>query len=155
MATQEEIEDFLAHHGIKGMHWGVRKNRDESGVKKSPADHAKLKKAALIGGTVAGVALIAAGAYYLSKHGDLPISSLSNSEKVAGEKTVENLIKPSDEELTRIVHATGHKYQADKPRTLGGLSDPISELEKAGLAGKYGVPDLEPGQMRRYGKNLE
>jgi hypothetical protein len=24
MATQEELDDFLAHHGIKGMHWGER-----------------------------------------------------------------------------------------------------------------------------------
>jgi hypothetical protein len=25
MATNEEIDDFIAHHGVKGMHWGVRK----------------------------------------------------------------------------------------------------------------------------------
>ena len=26
MATQEEAEAFLTHHGIKGMHWGVRRD---------------------------------------------------------------------------------------------------------------------------------
>lgn len=27
MITDEEIEDFLAHHGVKGMHWGERRAR--------------------------------------------------------------------------------------------------------------------------------
>jgi hypothetical protein len=27
MATQEEIDTFLAHHGVKGMHWGVHRQR--------------------------------------------------------------------------------------------------------------------------------
>src|ERR1700748_1895283 len=31
MATQEEIDAFLAHHGIKGMHWGVRRDLHPSG----------------------------------------------------------------------------------------------------------------------------
>ena len=30
MATQEEIDAFLAHHGVKGMHWGVRKPERET-----------------------------------------------------------------------------------------------------------------------------
>lgn len=31
MQTEEEVEDFLAHHGILGMHWGIRKARSLSG----------------------------------------------------------------------------------------------------------------------------
>jgi hypothetical protein len=30
MTTQEDVEAFLAHHGVKGMHWGVRKDREDS-----------------------------------------------------------------------------------------------------------------------------
>lgn len=29
--NQEEVESFLEHHGIKGMQWGVRKERDRAG----------------------------------------------------------------------------------------------------------------------------
>jgi hypothetical protein len=32
MATDEEVEDFLSHHGIKGMHWGVRKKNESRTV---------------------------------------------------------------------------------------------------------------------------
>jgi alpha-galactosidase/6-phospho-beta-glucosidase family protein len=28
-----EVDDILAHHGVKGMHWGVRKERGSSVVK--------------------------------------------------------------------------------------------------------------------------
>jgi hypothetical protein len=31
MATQEEIDVFLAHHGVLGMHWGVRRDLHPSG----------------------------------------------------------------------------------------------------------------------------
>lgn len=27
MGTETEVEDFLAHYGVKGMRWGVRKQR--------------------------------------------------------------------------------------------------------------------------------
>lgn len=30
MATDEEINSFLAHHGVKGMHWGVRREHETS-----------------------------------------------------------------------------------------------------------------------------
>lgn len=33
MDTEELVEDFLEHHGIKGQKWGVRNNRRRPGTK--------------------------------------------------------------------------------------------------------------------------
>lgn len=46
----EVTEDFLAHYGVKGMHWGKHKSSDSKTVevsrqKKAPIDKAKLKEA--------------------------------------------------------------------------------------------------------------
>lgn len=78
--------DELYHHGIKGMHWGVRRyqNADGSlkaagrkryteGGKKQLSDeeraarNAKVKKAALIGASAVGVCLATYGGYKFSK----------------------------------------------------------------------------------------
>lgn len=38
------LVNVLEHHGVKGMHWGVRKNSNEGSSKPSPsADHAKVE----------------------------------------------------------------------------------------------------------------
>lgn len=34
MTTQEEVDAFLEHHGIKGMHWGVTKERTPERIQK-------------------------------------------------------------------------------------------------------------------------
>ncbi len=39
MATNDEIGEFLSHHGIKGMHWGVRKEHvSNSEIHRARAD---------------------------------------------------------------------------------------------------------------------
>lgn len=82
--TLREISDqYLMHHGVKGMKWGKRKARPEamrnprSGRSANQADRnseeakaarkAKVKKAVKIGAAVAGTALAAYGAYKLTK----------------------------------------------------------------------------------------
>lgn len=44
MATEQEVEDFFAHHGVKGMKWGVRKDRGHEGEAVKTRHLAKLDK---------------------------------------------------------------------------------------------------------------
>jgi hypothetical protein len=39
--TDDSVDEFLAHFGVKGMHWGVRRGRDDSGSDNVHEDHAK------------------------------------------------------------------------------------------------------------------
>jgi hypothetical protein len=81
MTSQLAVDEFLVHYGVKGMRWGVRKPEDEgtdtSSRSMSPENRAKLKKAVIIGGSVAAVALIAAGTIYVSKYSGVPVSTFS------------------------------------------------------------------------------
>lgn len=147
-------DEFLEHHGIKGMKWGVRKERSGSSGQYSTnpgSDHAKLKKAAKIGGGVLAAAAVTAGAIYLAKHPELLESaakSLSGSS--GGERAkAEHFIHEMSKEPTGLIHTSNDKGFLLK----GGLPDALHEYERAG----FGVhPDLSaPGSVRRYGKNAE
>ena len=65
----EYPEDFLAHHGVKGMHWGVRKQRvtkgrisSNRGPRKTPYDkwkrNTKLRFAASAAATAYGIGVL-------------------------------------------------------------------------------------------------
>ena len=64
--------DYLAHHGVKGMKWGIRKDRERSA---SDADKEnrkkKLKTAIKIGAGIAAAALLSYGAIKLAKTGKM------------------------------------------------------------------------------------
>ena len=70
-------ENELYHFGVKGMKWGVRRNRSlskgspkkaSSNKSESKARMEKIKKAAIIGTAVVGTTLAAYGAYKASKY---------------------------------------------------------------------------------------
>ena len=52
------MRDELYHYGIKGMRWGVRRNREKDGVSTSSK-----KKVAIGVGVAAGTAAVATGLY--------------------------------------------------------------------------------------------
>ena len=70
-------ENELYHFGVKGMKWGVRRNRSlskgspkkvSSNKSESQARREKIKKAAIIGTAVVGTTLAAYGTYKASKY---------------------------------------------------------------------------------------
>ena len=44
MTTEDEVEDFLAHYGVKGMKWGVRKKRSSTGQTNRQLNKASRRK---------------------------------------------------------------------------------------------------------------
>ena len=90
-------DEVLAHHGVKGMRWGVRKQRPSGGA--GPAKKRKglsrKQKAAIAG--VLGTAAAVGGGYYLHKSG--------NGKKIAA--------------LAKKQGAAAKKFTQDKGRNLG------------------------------------
>ena len=87
----------LAHHGVKGMRWGVRKQRPSGGAgpSKKRKGLSRKQKAAIAG--VLGTAAAVGGGYYLHKSG--------NGKKLAG--------------LAKKQGAAAKKFAQGKGRNLG------------------------------------
>jgi hypothetical protein len=152
MISEEEIGEFLAHYGVLGMKWGVRRSEQGSGrSSRSPAQggHARLKKAAVTGGIVVAAALVASGAYYASRNGGLSVSELTGNSGSktadAGRKFAENLSDPIGP-----IHFAAGRNVGNRFLMNGGLKDPYPEIRKSGLDEDPGV-----GYFRRYGSRNE
>nr|DAU95453.1 MAG TPA: hypothetical protein [Caudoviricetes sp.] len=107
-------DEVLAHHGVKGMKWGVRKQRAASGGAGSAKKRKGLsrkQKAAIAG--VLGTAAAAGAGYYLHKSG--------KGKQLAG--------------LAKKGGASAKKYAQGKGRNLGAQAA-ASKL-KYSKAGKY------------------
>lgn len=105
--TRDEYESslYLAHHGIKGQKWGIRRYQNEDGSytdagkkrrRDDESDSSDLeskkkglsdgtKKALKAGAIVAGTALALYGAYKLSEATDLPSKIGEAKERINGE----------------------------------------------------------------------
>lgn len=82
--NSDYVDDFLAHYGVKGMKWGVKRSDAQlaraSGGRQNGSDGAsdsapkqgmsRKKKIAIGAGVVGGVALVALGAYAVNKQID-------------------------------------------------------------------------------------
>lgn len=81
--------DYIDHHGVKGMKWGVRNDDEPVGENSSKEAQngskkfhltPKQKKAMIAGAAVAGTLLVAYGGYRLSQGGQLNAASLRAKE---------------------------------------------------------------------------
>lgn len=57
----DEVEDFLAHYGVKGMKWGVRNSRPSGAPRRGPSNDTLKKIGAEIGFGSIGPAAVLAG----------------------------------------------------------------------------------------------
>lgn len=136
---------YIEHFGVKGMHWGVRKEKSNASKKHSFSK----KKAAVIIGSAVGIAAIAIGAAYAQRYlgsvPDLKISDVHIPE--AAKKFSSSMAK----EPVGIVHAARGRSKGWTFPQHGGLSNPISEYDKAGFS-KF---ESETTLFHRYGDRQE
>jgi len=79
MVTDQEVDEFIEHFGIKGMRWGVRNqqnlervNRVARGTELRKVRNRRIvKRVAIVGGTVAATALVST---ILARRGMISVS---------------------------------------------------------------------------------
>lgn len=143
-------EDELAHFGVKGMKWGVRKERPSGADPTAEAKSAHRKEVAKKVAIGTGILVVAAGAAYatyaMSKHGSLPIDSLSKSATTTGKSAIDKVLS----DPTDIIHSSRGRELGYRFVKQGGLKDALHEYESAGFTGSEGG-DV----FRRYGAHAE
>lgn len=99
-----ETEEFLAHYGVKGMKWGVRRDRgrsDSSSRSQSGSEKPKRKidkkKVAIAAGVIGGAAALTVATVVLKKHqislGEAAVTA--QMKKMGGDSTWDVLTKVS------------------------------------------------------------
>lgn len=149
--------DELAHFGVKGMKWGVRKKTDSSSsnsnsasntmpnssTKQTASNRKAIARNVMIG---AGILTVAAGAgfavYQLNKNPNLLRSNLPQPKKA-----VTDFVK--EQQPVGIIHAARGKHAGFHFPRGGGLSDPLREYDKAEF------DSLLDDSLHRYGANRE
>lgn len=122
----ETNNDYLAHHGIKGQKWGIRRYQNEDGTLTTEGkkryskndgdkDRAVLKKA-LVG--VGAVTVAAASAYALSKSGIFTKEGLKTiAESASAVKKASNFAKATENFGDKAIRASRAKAVNDR-RTM-------------------------------------
>ena len=145
-------EEALAHFGVPGMKWGVRKDRVSNAKsvnsKRTPEERRALAKKIAIG---TGLLLVAAGSAYavhtLKQNGSNPISSLVRTP--AAKQAVQKVL----EEPTQLIHHSKPSRESGASTTslrfiqTGGMKNFFSEIEQ--------FETLPNNSMVRYGINNE
>lgn len=128
-----DTDEFLEHYGVKGMKWGIRKDRNLSSKDDKQTEEKKqfTKKQVVIGASV--LLGVAATAVLLSKHGDIKTSVMSKGFS-------ESALKNQRDQVDRLLAVHGNTTDVVLPK--GHIFSRISNVaEKEIRQGAYAVDD--------------
>jgi len=126
-------DEVLAHHGVKGMRWGVRKQRPSGGAgpSKKRKGLSRKQKAAIAG--VLGTAAAAGAGYYLHKSGNgKKLAGLAKKQGAAAKKFAQGKGRNLGAQA-RVKKAQSKRFAKAQSANLKGAAEKL----KTTKAGKY------------------
>ena len=126
-------DEVLAHHGVKGMRWGVRKQRPSGGAgsTKKRKGLSRKQKAAIAG--VLGTAAAVGGGYYLHKSGNgKKIAALAKKQGAAAKKFTQGKGRNLGAQA-RVKKAQAKRFAKAQSANAKGAAEKL----KTAKAGKY------------------
>lgn len=131
--------DYLEHYGVKGMKWGIRKERTTAGDKESTGKESTFSlsnpKVRAAAAAVVGVTAIVAAAY-IGSRSNVKISSISANDLSAGKEAVDKIFEKQKD----IIYMSSPYRGSGKRTTFGFVNkgqtkDFFSIFDEAGLNG--------------------
>ena len=126
-------DEVLAHHGVKGMRWGVRKQRPSGGAgpSKKRKGLSRKQKAAIAG--VLGTAAAAGAGYYLHKSGNgKKLAGLAKKQGSAAKKFAQGKGRNLGAQA-RVKTAQSKRFAKAQSANLKGAAEKLKQTK----AGKY------------------
>ena len=126
-------DEVLAHHGVKGMRWGVRKQRPSGGAgpTKKRKGLSRKQRAAIAG--VLGTAAAVGGGYYLHKSGNgKKIAALAKKQGAAAKKFTQGKGRNLGAQA-RVKKAQAKRFAKAQSANAKGAAEKLKQTK----AGKY------------------